>query len=273
MSAVISNTGGTVRERIELFALPGAVRLTTTARQSGRAAAISFFSLVALAQFAFVIPFQRRGERRRARAAWLHRWCRVACRILGLRVEVLGAIPHSGLLVANHLSYLDIVALSSLRPCVFIAKSEVARWPLFGLLARCGGSLFVERQRRTDAARVAQEMTKRLRDGELLVMFPEGTSSGGASVLPFSSSLLAPLEHLDCEVTAGALSYTLARGSAADEVCYWRDMTLLPHLSHLFTIPQIELRIAFAQPAVTRTDRKEMARELHDVVVRLKVPL
>lgn len=259
--------------RIGRVALPGSKTLTAIARQVGRALAILFFSMVALLQFAFVMPFQRRGECRRARAAWLHRWCRLACRILGLRIEVGGVVPRSGLLVANHLSYLDIIALSALRPCVFVAKSEVARWPLFGLLARCAGSLFVERQRRVDAVRVAREMTQRLRGGELLVMFPEGTSSGGASVLPFRSSLLAPVEHLDCAVTVGALSYEIARGSAADAVCYWRDMTLLPHLLHLFTIPRIELRIAFAQPAVTRTDRKEMARELHAAVIALKAPL
>jgi 1-acyl-sn-glycerol-3-phosphate acyltransferase len=94
------------------------------------------------------------------------------------------------LLVANHLSYLDIVLLSSLTPCVFVAKNEVKDWPVFGWFARLAGTVFVDRNDRRDAARANELIRSALREGALVVLFPEGTSSNGSTVLPFKSSLL-----------------------------------------------------------------------------------
>ncbi len=110
-----------------------------------RGTSIALLSLWALLELWLIIPWQRRENRRHTRAAWLHRWARVALYLLGTRVECHGTIPRSGLLVSNHLSYLDIIVFSSIQPCLFVAKSEVARWPLFGWLARAAGSVFVNR--------------------------------------------------------------------------------------------------------------------------------
>src|SRR5262245_23858405 len=109
-----------------------AAEVLTSVRVIGRAFCVIFFSGIALSQVALLLPFV--GKTHRAR--WLHHWCRFACRVLGLTLTTDGRMPDSGLLVCNHLGYLDIVVLCALNPCIFIAKREVRGWPLFGWLAR-----------------------------------------------------------------------------------------------------------------------------------------
>lgn len=155
-----------------------------------RAFAVVFFSLCALVQNAISIPFVRRDRRLDARGAWLHGWCRFACRVLGIRIKTYGSMPSSGLLVSNHLSYLDIVVLSSIRPCVFVAKRDVASWPLFGWLAHAAGTIFVDRERRFSSPKVVNGIRDAIAGGSVVVLFPEGTSSDGSTVLPFKSALL-----------------------------------------------------------------------------------
>jgi 1-acyl-sn-glycerol-3-phosphate acyltransferase len=179
-------------------------------------------------------------------------------------------MPASGVLVSNHLSYLDIIAFSSLRPCVFVAKRDVRGWPLFGWLARAAGTIFVARDRRSAALSEVEQIRAAIKAGLLVVFFPEGTSSDGSTVLPFKSSLLQAVVQSRCSVAAAAIEYELADGSAAHEVCYWRDMNLLPHLLNLFRKREIRSTITIA-PAKTRAgNRKEIARELHREVVSLR---
>ena len=109
-----------------------------------------------------------------------------------------------------------------------------------------------------------------IRDGVLVVLFPEGTSSGGETVLPFKSSLFEPVVEMRTPVAAGALRYFLARGSVADEVCYWRDMTLLPHLLNLLGKRGLAARLCFTELRQVSSDRKHLERQLHSEVVRLK---
>src|SRR5438046_8692812 len=137
-----------------------------------------------------VISFVRRERRLAARAEWLHRWCRFACHVLGIRVTTRGAMPRSGLLVCNHLSYLDIIVLSSIRPCLFVAKRDVAAWPLFGWLARAAGTIFVDRERRLSSPAIVDLVHRAIAGGSVVILFPEGTSSDGSTVLPFKSALL-----------------------------------------------------------------------------------
>src|SRR5437773_7774078 len=109
-------------------------------------------------------------------------------------------MPLSGLLVCNHLSYLDIVVLSSIRPCIFVAKRDVRAWPLFGWLARAAGTIFVERNCRSAAAHEVARISSAIESGLLVVLFPEGTSSDGATVLPFKSSLLQAAISARCPI-------------------------------------------------------------------------
>src|SRR5438477_1916820 len=141
-----------------------------------RTCAVVFFSLCALIENAITIPFFARAQRLHARAAWLHRWSRFACRVLGIRVTTRGSMPQSGLLVCNHLSYLDVIVLSSIGPCVFVAKRDVAAWPLFGWLAHAAGTIFVDRERRLASADVVDLVREAIAGSSLVVLFPEGTS-------------------------------------------------------------------------------------------------
>jgi 1-acyl-sn-glycerol-3-phosphate acyltransferase len=238
-----------------------------TILRAGRLFCVLFFSGVALLHAGLILPFAGRGER----AKWLHHWSRFACRVLGLRLTTKGEMPEAGLLVCNHLSYLDIIALSSLRPCLFVAKRDVRAWPLFGWLARAGGAIFVARNRRTAAANDVRQISMAIESGILVVLFPEGTSSDGASVLPFKSSLLQAAVALRCPITAAGIDYQLADGSVADEVCYWRDMTLAPHLLNLFGKRSIESTIRFSRARARCGDRKNLARELRAEVTALRL--
>ena len=235
-----------------------------------RAFALLFFSLCALVHNAITIPFVRPDRRLHARAAWLRSWCRFACLVLGIRVTTHGSVPSSGLLVSNHLSYLDIIVLSSIRPCVFVAKRDVARWLLFGWLARAASTIFVDRERRFSSGRVVNRIRDAIAGGSVVVLFPEGTSSDGSTVLPFKSALLESAVQLRSPIAAASIEYTLDDGSVADEVCYWRDMTLVPHLLNLLCKREISANYSFSPAKVRAGNRKEIARELRDEIVSIR---
>jgi 1-acyl-sn-glycerol-3-phosphate acyltransferase len=207
-----------------------------------------------------------------ARAEWLHHRSRRALKVFHVEVAFAGPLPTSGLLVCNHLSYIDIPVIASQAPCVFVAKSEVRGWPVFGWFARLAGTVFVQRTKRTDAGRAMGEIKAALAAGHLVVLFPEGTSSGGETVLPFKSALLEPAAQSGRAVMAAHIHYELAdgEGDASEEVCYWKDMTLLPHMINLLGKRSIRARVRFTSGPAGNPDRKELARQLHAEVLRLK---
>jgi lyso-ornithine lipid O-acyltransferase len=235
-----------------------------------RAFAVTFFSLCALVENAITIPFFAPAQRLHARAGWLHRWSRFACRVIGIRITTRGAMPPSGLLVSNHLSYLDVLVLSSIRPCVFVAKRDVAGWPFFGWLARVAGTIFVDRKNRLSSPAVVGLVRDAIAGGSVVVLFPEGTSSDGSTVLPFKSALLKSAVQLRCPVASASIQYALDDGSVADEVCYWRDMTLVPHLLNLFFKREIRSKCSFSVPKIRSGNRKEIACELRDEVMSMR---
>ena len=129
--------------------------------------------------------------------------------------------------------------------------------------------VFVDRKSRGAVVAVASEMGTLLDAGVPVVLFPEGTSSDGSSVLPFRTSLFEPVVELACPVTACAHRYSLEDGSVADEVAYWRDMTLAPHLFNLLGKSGVTLDIHFGASQRRTGDRKTLARELHSEVASL----
>ena len=179
-------------------------------------------------------------------------------------------MPTSGLLVCNHLSYLDVIVLSSIAPCVFVAKHDVAGWPFFGWLARAAGTIFVDREHPLAAGFAVNQIRAAIATGLPVVLFPEGRSSDGSTVLPFKSSLLESAVQLHCPVAAAAIEYVLDDGSVSDEICYWRDMTLLPHLLNLFCKREIRSKCSFSLPKIRAGNRKEIARELRDEIVSMR---
>ena len=204
------------------------------------------------------------------RSRWLQRSSRRTLKVFSLDTTREGIPPVAGLLVSNHLSYLDILVLVSLMPAVFVAKSEVKSWPVFGWFASLAGTLFVVRTRRTDVSRMNAEIEKTLDGGDVLVLFPEGTSWNGSEVLPFKSSLLEPIVGSKHPLTVAHISYEIADGDMANDICYWGDMTFFPHLLMLMTKEKIKARVNFAPLLNPASDRKELALQLHEAVSRLK---
>ena len=205
------------------------------------------------------------------RAAWLQR---VSRRILGIfktQIKTSGSIPKSGLLVSNHLSYVDILVIASITPAVFVAKREVKGWPVFGFFARLAGTVFVDRERRTHVGQTTSEIETALNQGALVVLFPEGTSSNGETVLPFKSSLLEPAARQTHALYASHIQYELEDGNVGDELCYWKEAhTLVPHLLNLLSKRTIKAEVRFTQLREASTDRKELAKQLHSEILRLK---
>jgi len=204
------------------------------------------------------------------RAAWLRISSRRLLRVLRIETQFDGNIPLSGLLVCNHLSYLDILVLAALAPCVFVAKSEVKYWPVFGWFAKLAGTVFVHREQRTQAGHTVKEIETALQTYSLVVLFPEGTSSNGHTVLPFKSSLLEPAARQVHPLSAGLIQYALGDGDVGEEVCYWKDMTLVPHVINLCSKRAVQASVHFKQLCKGNADRKQLARHLHAEVLRMK---
>lgn len=213
------------------------------------------------------------GGSLRSRVAWLRRTALRHSRWFNIRIRIHGPVPAHGLIVANHISYLDIVGLSSGIGCAFIAKKEIAGWPLFGAYSRLGATIFVDRERKGDVAAVTHLMRAHLDAAIPLVLFPEGTSTDGSHVLPFRSSLLEPAVKLRCPVAPCGLSYSIEDGDVATDIAYWGDMSLAPHLLRMVTKRTVHLDIHFGPARTANADRKTLARDLHHEVRALaKLP-
>lgn len=206
----------------------------------------------------------------RSRASVLQRWSRLLLSAIGVNIHIDGQIAECGLIVSNHLSYLDILVFSAVSECVFVSKREVRSWPGIGWISSLAGTIYIDRTRRTDTHSVQEQMQAPLSNGMRLVLFPEGTSSDGSHVLHFHSSLFQPAVELKMPITAAALDYSLSNGDAAREACYWGDMTLLPHLLNLLTKKEVQARLSFSPEHMTFNDRKEAARIMQACVEHLR---
>ena len=240
-------------------------------RSVGRLAAFLSVVSFALLRAAWLARTERRLPRTTRCARWSHYWSPRVRRCLGVTVEVQGRAPDGGMLVCNHVSYLDMLALTAATEMVFLSKAEVRHWPLLGQIAHAGGMLFVNRERRADVADLAPAVEAVIAEGVVLTLVPEGTSTGGDRVLPFHSSLLAPAARHGWAVTPAFIRYEVEDGSVENEVAYWRDMTFLPHFLNLLGKRRIHAVVHFGEP-VRNSDRKVLARELHRAVVDLSQP-
>jgi 1-acyl-sn-glycerol-3-phosphate acyltransferase len=211
-----------------------------------------------------------KDQQRLARAAWLSRSSRRHLKIFSYSASVSGDVPQSGILISNHLSYLDVLAISAVTPAVFVSKAEVRRWPLFGWFAAIAGTVFVERERRTHVGEVNREIEAALAAGALVVVFPEGTSTNGKTILPFRTSLLEPAARGNHEISVGWLHYEVPGGDAGRDVCYWGDHAFLPHVLNLLGQKSIHATLRFAKFQRATDDRKVLAGQLHAAVQALK---
>jgi lyso-ornithine lipid O-acyltransferase len=227
---------------------------------------------LALAGARFVLLRVRYGSRLRLsqRAHWLQQTCGLVLRRLGVEARCRGHRPGQGLIVSNHLSYLDIPVFAAATPCIFVAKREVRAWPIFGWFARCSGTIFIDRRSRASTDAVAQQMIDVLREGVAVLLFPEGTSTDGSVVLRFHPSLLEPAIALGAEITPAAIAYRMAGGEERD-VCYYGDVRFAPHLLEVLGRTGIRAEIEFDPEAETYADRKAAAQRLREKVISLRL--
>lgn len=202
---------------------------------------------------------------------WYHR--RLAS-IIGLKVKCVGERPSRACLIAaNHVSWLDIPVLSAALPVSFIAKQEVAGWGIFGSLARLQRSVFVNRERRHTTAESRDEIQERLKAGDTLVLFAEGTSTDGNRVLPFRSSFFASAETDGLIVQPVTLAYDGHWGLPMTRrrrpfYAWYGDMELPGHLWEALVAGPIEVTVIFHPPMMVSAlgGRKVLARKAEDVV-------
>jgi 1-acyl-sn-glycerol-3-phosphate acyltransferase len=191
-------------------------------------------------------------------------------KILGVKVNINGCVPEKGpaLIVANHVSWLDIVILSTAAKLSFVAKREVGTWPLFGSLARLQRSVFIERDRRHATGTGRDEMKTRLANGDVLVLFAEGTSGDGNSVLPFKSAYFGAADLEGVAIHPCTIAYSGHRNLPMNRrmrpfYAWYGDMELPIHLWEAVSNGPIEVDLIFHEPR-KMTDpkaRKEIARD------------
>lgn len=229
----------------------------------------------ALAPFQFVAVWRRRAAMRHIPMLY-HR---VLGRLIGLRIVVHGEPERRRplLVVSNHVSWLDIVALSAHAQVAFVAKREVASWPLIGRLARMQGSVFVDRGRRLESATASREIAEKICAGEAVVLFAEGTSSDGMGVLPFRSALIgaaaAALSRDDRQTAVLVQPLAISYPCRSRQVAAWYgEMAFVPHLLEVIRAGRIDAVISWGAPIafVRGSDRKDVTRRLEEAVRRLK---
>ena len=220
----------------------------------------------------------RRPKTREARAEWLHQFAARTVRGMGIEVSAVGAFPESGAVIANHLGYMDIVAFAALHPCVFVAKAEMESWPVLGWMTTMAGTVYVARGHGGSAARARGGMQSAMTAGLPVVFFPEGTTSDGSTLLKFHTGLLAQAMSSGFPVTAAHVRYSLGADNAAgvsvaEDMCYWGDMKLVPHVFRFLGLREAKVEVRFAEQPIRFSDevlhRKLAAVEARAAVLEL----
>jgi 1-acyl-sn-glycerol-3-phosphate acyltransferase len=208
------------------------------------------------------------------RDARVQQWAEHMLAIMGVALQVQGTPPVAGpaLVVCNHLSWLDIVAIHAARHVRFVSKAGVHHWPVVGTLAVGAGTLFIERESRRDALRVVHHMSEALRQGDLIAVFPEGTTSDGQLLLPFHANLLQAAISSGAPVQPMALRFAdAATGETSDAPRYIGDDNLASSLWRTLKAPPLLAIVRFGEPQSSAgRDRRAWAHALHADVQQLR---
>lgn len=239
------------------------VKFVTSIRRSLRILRIAAHVICGLCTVTLRFPRYDQAQR----DLRISRWSSQLTEMLGLRVKIHGIPPKSGqrtLILANHISWVDIVALNAISTARFVAKSEVGHWPLIGRLCRGTGTLFIERNNKRDTARLNHEIVAALEAGQNIAVFPEGTSSDGSALRPFRSSLLQPA--IDCQTTIQPvyLRYVDAYGSFCCAAAYCDDISFGASMWKLLAEKGITAELHYLEPISVSgsDDRRALANDI-----------
>ena len=223
--------------------------------------------------FTILLVFPRFNEAQRQLRTQV--WSLGMLRCIGIELIVKGNPALNGplLLVANHMSWLDITALHAARFCRFVSKADIKKWPFIGMLASGIGTLFIERESRRDAMRVVQHMTTSLRAGDVLGVFPEGTTSDGTGLLPFHANLFQAAIAANAPIQPVALQFIDTRTSQRITTpCYVGDDTLVQSVWRALTASNIAVVVNFGEPQFAEgRDRRTWAKAVQLAVAGLRV--
>jgi 1-acyl-sn-glycerol-3-phosphate acyltransferase len=208
------------------------------------------------------------------REARVQRWAREMLGVFGIELELHGQPPVHGpvLLVANHISWLDILVMHAARYCRFVSKADVKRWPLIGTLATGGGTLYIERESRRDALRVVHHMAESLGRGEVVAVFPEGTTSDGIRLLPFHANLIQAALSAQAPVQPVALSFIDSATRAVSHTpSYVGDETLVGSVWRTLAGPPITAVVRYgSRQFADGRDRRTWTADLRSAVDELR---
>jgi 1-acyl-sn-glycerol-3-phosphate acyltransferase len=222
----------------------------------------------------WTIRFTFPGLSQPERNARVQAWSKRMLGIMGITLKVQGTPPSGGpvLLICNHLSWLDITCIHAARHVRFVSKSDVKGWPLIGTLSTGSGTLYIERERRRDALRVVHHMTEALRNGDMIGVFPEGTTSDGRGLLPFHANLLQAAISSGAPVLPAALRFAdAATGETSQAPRYIDDDNLLASLWNTLRAPPLLAIVRFGEPQDPHgRDRRAWAQSLHQDVQQLR---
>ncbi len=208
------------------------------------------------------------------REACVQQWAQGFLKVWRIELEVRGQPPAHGplLLVANHISWLDILVMHAAGFCRFVSKSDVKRWPVIGMLATGAGTLYIERASRRDALRVVHHMRDALLRGEVVAAFPEGTTSDGMLLLPFHANLIQAAISAHAPVLPVALQFIDGRsGQPSLAPIYIGDQTLVGSIWRTLTTPGLRAVVSYGQPQSPEgRERRAWAAELRAAVAELR---
>lgn len=215
-------------------------------------------------------PVLTEAQRERAVQAWAQR----LLQLWGIELQMVGQAHQEGaaLLVSNHISWLDIVVMHASRHCRFVSKSDIKSWPVVGTLATSAGTLYIERHRRRDAHRMVNDVGQAMRNGDVVAVFPEGTTSDGRDVLPFHANLIEAALLAQTPVQPLALQFVERHaGQHSRAVCYIDDDTLIGSVWRTLRTPGIVARVHWGQTQQDQgRDRRQWAADLRAEVLRLR---
>ena len=205
------------------------------------------------------------GNAKIKRDALKTRWLSRFSAIIKLQIAKEGELPELGtLIVSNHISWLDIIVIGQYLPAYFVAKSDISSWPIIGYLARQGGTIFIRRGNKQHIKITAEKMVWLLKQNNNIIAFPEGTTTNGAEVLNFHSSLFQPALLTKSAVQPVAIQY---QGEAKDHAPFIGDDGFVPHLIRMLSLDKIEVNLSFL-PVIASTgkSRNELSLETRDLI-------